>query len=72
MNQEEVTVLPHHRPQGCAVDEHVPHHERSVRAVGDPLLCCKPPVCAVGDHVFPETKKEKVKKHLNPHSKNLM
>ena len=50
-----------HRPQVCAVDEHWLHHEQMIRAVGDPTLCCNPPVCVVGDHVLLESKKERVK-----------
>ena len=43
------------------MDEHLTHHEQSSRAVGDFLFCCVPPVCAVGDSVLPESKKEQVK-----------
>ena len=43
LNQEEVTASAHHRPQVCAVDEHLPPHAQSIRAVGAPLLCCNPP-----------------------------
>ena len=38
LNREEVTALAHHRPQDCAVGEHLPRHEQSIRAVGDPAL----------------------------------
>ena len=57
-----ITALVHHRPQVCAVVEHVLHHEQSIRAVVDQLLRCNPPVCAVGDHVPPKSKNEQVKK----------
>ena len=26
-NQEEVRALAHHKPQFCAVDDHLPHHK---------------------------------------------
>ena len=58
LNQEEVAALVHHRTQVCAVGDHVLPHEQSIRAVGDQLLCCNPPVCAVDCHVPSESKKE--------------
>ena len=66
LNQEEVTAFAHHRPQVCAVGEHLPHHEQSIRAVGDSFLSCNPPLCAVGDHVLLESKKEQVKETPEP------
>ena len=48
LNHEEAAALAHHRPHDCAVDERLPHHEQSIRSVGDHLLDCNPPVCAVG------------------------
>ena len=69
LNQDEVTAMADHRPE---VDEQLPHHERPIRAVGDHLLCCNPVVCAVGDHVLPESKKNKWKNRLKPRSKNLL
>ena len=61
LKPEEATRLVHRRPQGCAVDEHLHHHEQSIRAGGDHLLLCNLPVRALGDHVLPESKKEHVK-----------
>ena len=72
LNQEEVAAFAHHRPQVCAVEEHLLRHEPSIRAVGDHLLCCNPAVCAVGDHVLPEAKKEHVKKNVSQRSKNSL
>ena len=66
LDQEVITAPAHHRPQVCAVDEHLPHHEMSIRVVGDHLLCCKPPVCALGDQVLLESKKEQVKEPPEP------
>ena len=65
LHREDATASAHHRPQVCAVDEHVPH-EQSIRAVGDHLLRCNPLVCAVGDHVLHESKKEQVKEPPEP------
>ena len=42
------------------MDGHLLHYEQSIRAVGDLLLHCNPPVCVVDDHVLPESRKEKV------------
>ena len=61
LSQEDITALVHHRPLVCAVEE--AHHEQSIRALGH-LLCCNLPVCAVGDHVPLEPKKEQVKETL--------
>ena len=48
------------------------HHEQSVRAVGDHLLCCNLPVCTVGDHVFLDSKKEQVKEPPEPTQQELV
>ena len=69
LNQVEVAALARSRPQVCAVDEHLHHHEQSIRAVCDHLPYCNSPVCAVGVRVLPESKKEQVNKHLNQRSK---
>ena len=56
LNEEEsLTALVRHRSQVCAVDEHLRHHEQSVRAVGDHLLCSNPLFC---DQVHLESKKK--------------
>ena len=68
---EEVTALAHQR-QVCAVDEHVPRHEQSTRAVGDHLLHCKIPECAVDDHVLLESKIEQVKEPPQPTQPELI
>ena len=39
---------------------------KRVVQLGDHVLCCNPPVCAVGDHVLPESKKEQVKQTPEP------
>ena len=45
LSQEEVTASAHHKPQVCAVGDHLPHHQ--------------PPMCAVGVDVLPEVMKVK-------------
>ena len=72
LNQEEVTATAHHRPQVCAVGEHVPYHEQSFRAVGGHLLRCNPSVCAVGDRVLPESKKEQATKPFETTQQELV
>ena len=46
LNQEEDRAAWSPKVQVCAVAEHLPHREQSIRAVGDHLLRCSPPVCA--------------------------
>ena len=66
LNQEEVTPLAHHRPQVCPADEHLLHHEHSIRAEGDRLLHCDPPVCAVSDHALPDPGKGQENEPIEP------
>ena len=61
LNPGEIPALRHHRPQVCAVEDHLLHHDHSICAVGDHLLRCNPPVCAVSDHVLLESKKNEWK-----------
>ena len=70
--QEEATALAHHRPQACAVEDHVFHHEHPICAVGDHLPRCNPPVCAVGDHVLLESKKEQMEEPREPTQQELV
>ena len=72
LNQQEVAALVDHRPQVCAADELLPHHEQSIRSVGDQLPYCNPPVCPVGDHVLPESKKEQVREPPEPTQEELV
>ena len=72
LNQEDVTALGHHGPQVCAVGDHLPHHEPSNCAVSDLSLLCNLPVCAVADHVLPESKEEQVEKPLEPTQQELV
>ena len=54
------------------MDERLLRHEQSVRAVGDHVLRCGPPVCAVGDHVLLESKKEHANNPLEPRQQQLV
>ena len=49
LDHQEVAALAYHRRQVSAVDEPLPHHEQSIRAVGDQLPDC--------NHVLLESKK---------------
>ena len=48
------------------------HHEQSFRAVSDHLPYCKPPVCALGDHVLPESKKTTGERTTEPTQQELV
>ena len=69
LNQEEVTVAAHHRPQVCAVDEHLPPPMNS-RFVQWETICSAAirqcVVCALGHHVLLESKEEQLKEPREP------
>ena len=58
LNQEEATVSADHEPQVGVVDDHFHHQE--------------PQVCAMGDRLLPELKKEQVKEPLEPPQQELI
>ena len=52
------------------MDDNLPHHEQSIRAVGDHLPHHQPPMCAVGDDVLLEVKR--VKESPEPTQRELV
>ena len=59
----------HHKPQACAVEDHLLHHEHSICAVSDPLPRLQ---FAMGGHVLPESKEEQVKQPPEPTQRELV
>ena len=57
LNQEEVTAPGHHRPQVCAVEDHLLHHEQSI---------CAGQLVTWLTEVLCESKKEQVEKPPEP------
>ena len=71
--RKSVTALAQHRPQVCAVDEHVPFFDQLSCALGDYMLCCNLPVvlCVTACFFF-ESKKGQVREPLERTNQELI